>query len=264
MARRAVVVEPGPDKPRQPVVLREGPPVRDRRRITDIIVGVLGVLVLVAAVLLVNLLPQDEPLPDQYEVRYTANIDEDPTVQTLDIQEGGSGSAQFPFDGRFLYRIEVQVEWLDDVVESDPDSFEIRLIDPSGAVVRGPVNATNPHPATDGSPAAPTYVGRPASRLVSFDLAPRPSTEIVVAQDGEDAVAVQARVEARAATNGTGTWVLEATLVDAGDCPDPSGLDLNRALSCFATTGGGEDTGNPFQVVRVAFISYTPAVSLLE
>lgn len=264
MVRRAVALDEGRGPTRRPVVVREGPPQRDRRRIADVIFGVLGALILIAAVLLVNLLPQDEPVPDQYEVRFEMTALDDPAVVTFSAEEGATVAHPFTYDGVYLYRVEVAFEWTDDIAESDPDTFSVQLVAPDGRVVRGPDETSNPYPQSDGSPVAPTYSARPMARVISFDLATRPSPHILTAAAGETAEQITARAQAEARTNGTGEWRLEATLVAAGDCPDPTGLDLNRALACTAATGGQEDTGNPFQVVRVSFIEYAPVVALLE
>jgi hypothetical protein len=263
MVRRAVALQEG-RRARRPVILREGPPQRDKRRITDLVFGVLGLLILLGAVVLVNVLPHDEPLPDQFEVRFETLASDDPTVVTFTAAEGDTVAHPFTYDGVYLYRVEVAFEWTDNVAASDPDRFAVRLVGPDGAVARGPDEIENPFPASDGNPVAPAYTARPVARVMSFDLATRPSPHILTAQPGETAADVTARAEAAARTNGTGEWRLEATLLEAGDCPDATELDLNRAVACEVATAGQPDTGNPFQVVRVSFIEYTPVVTLLE
>lgn len=264
MGRRAAVIEKGRDAKRRPVVVREGPPQVDKRRITDLVFGVLGAALLILAIILVPLLPEDEPVPEQYQVTYAANSIDEPGAGDLDFQEGESQSITFAYDGQYLYRLEVAVEWTDDLAESLPDTFSITLTDPQGNVRFGPQVFANPHPEPQGSALAPTYVAQPESRIIPVDIAPRPTTQVITAEDGDDLASVTARVGSDATTNGTGEWTLAVTLVEAGDCPPPQSLDPNRVFACQAASGGAPDDGNPFQVARVSYIEYLPTVTLLE
>lgn len=261
MARRAVVMDPPPgDKPRRAVLLRAGPRQRDRRTWIDVALGVGGVLLLVLTVLLFSLLPQDPPVIPQFEVSFEETVIEaDP--QTADFAEGDANTFTFPYDGDNLYHVGVAFTWADDVASSLPDTFRIEVVAPNGTTVAGPVEHTNLQPDVDSDATPPSYEARPLRQSVQVALAPRPSTHVVAGEAPTDTVDdVRPGVEAEYGRGGGGEWQVVVTLVDAGDCPDPSGFDLSRFTTCQTATGGEGDPGNPFEVSLVTFTKYDAIV----
>jgi hypothetical protein len=265
MARRSVVVAGPPSGgPRRAVVVQAAPPKRDPRPRIDLAIGVIGLLLLILTVALFSLLPQDDPPLPQFEVTFQETRDEDGQVRDHFFLEGDTHDFVFPYEGGNLYEVMVAFEWTDDVPSSMPDTFEVSLVDPSGEVVMGPREFTNPQPRFDDDAALPTYQAMAARHTVRHDLALRPSTEVVTAVSHDESMEdVQVRMDQEFARGGDGDWILRVRLVEAGDCPEAGGGDIRRILTCQAETGGEGDPGNPFQVVLVTFTKYDPIVAPL-
>lgn len=224
------------------------------------IAGIIGILLLIGAFALVAILPEDDkPLP-QFEVTFTeerTNI----AGANLAIIEGTT--VEFPIDyaGSSLFGIAISFEWQDDLAASLPDSFNVSLSHPNGTVVFGPKELTNAQPSQGEQPG--TYVASQESRVISFSLAPRPSTEILSALSHDETLA---SVEERAKSLGgdpAGVWTLQIELSDAGDCPTPESLDSMRAIACRAEATDGIDASNEINILGVEFIEYYTSVTPL-
>lgn len=244
------------------MVVRQGPPQRDRRKGTDIIVGVLGVVALLVMVALFVVLPRDVPPPPLYEVSFEETlIDVDGQEQMF--AEGTTATMEFPYDGSNLYEVAVAFEWTDDIASSLPDGFQVTLLDPEGNVVAGPYNATNLQPKVQAGQPSPTYTAVSHRAALVAELAPRPTTRVLQDTEGIGADGMTARAEQDFARGGSGAWQVKITLQQAGDCPAPDGFDFSRFLTCNQETGGEGDPGNPFAVTRVTFTKHDPIVTPL-
>lgn len=243
--------------------MRAGPRRGGKRAWVDVALGVLGVLLLVLTVLLFSLLPQDPPVIPQFEVSFEETVIEgDP--QSAEFAEGDATTFTYPYEGDNLYQVGVTFAWTDDVASSLPDTFRIELVAPNGTTVAGPVEHTNLSPDVDDDATPPTYQARPVQKTVRVDLAPRPSTQVIAGDSPTDTLEdVEPGIKERFARGGEGEWRVVVTLVEAGDCPDPSGFDLTRFTTCQTESGGGGDTGNDFQVSLVTFTKYDPIVRSL-
>jgi hypothetical protein len=256
MARQPIVLQPPPAE-RKVVLLRKG---KAAKMIGSWAAGIFGVMLLLAAIALVGILPdEDKPLP-QYEVTFTEQRSEIPG-ETITLAEGLSADFAIDYTGESLFGMAISFEWQDDIAASLPDSFHVSLEHPNGTVVFGPKELTNAQP-TAGEQAG-TYIAARESRVISFNLAPRPSTEILSAETHDEPIA---SVEARAKSlegDPAGAWTLTITLTTAGDCPAPESLDSMRAIVCRTEATDGIDAGNEIKIIGVDFIEYYTTVTPL-
>lgn len=256
MARQPIVLQPPQE--RHVVVLREG---KAKRSWGNIISTILGVLLLITAIALVSILPEDDtPLP-QYEVQFEearASI----TGTTLSLTEGQTLAFDAPFDGESLFGLTVTLAFQDDLAPSLPDEFQVSLSHPNGSVVLGPKQLINAQPSPGPGP-MPSFVAAEELRVLSFSLAPRPSTEILSAEfHGEAFESIQERAK-NLQGQGPGIWTISIKLESAGDCPQAQSLDLTRTTACVAEAPDGLDDTNDIQIVAVEFLEYITSVTPL-
>ncbi len=259
MARTPVVVQPPPKETRTPVVVRQGPPPKDKRAITDLVFGVIGLLLLVFAVALFGILPEEEVPPTQWQVTYADSLTEIEEVQSHDFLEEQSHRFLVPVDADTVHSIQFTVEFTDDVASSLPDTFAFQIIDPNGEDLTEELRFSSPEPATDGG-LVPTYTAQNLRQVISAELAAPPTSGPQTASSpDEDLPNAQARIQDELTTRPAGDWALEVRLVSAGDCPAPDG-DLPRALTCETETSNNGDPGNSLQLVKVSFTTYDAVV----
>ncbi|MGB1697181.1 MAG: hypothetical protein ACPHK8_02145 [Thermoplasmatota archaeon] len=256
MARQPIVLQPPQE--RHVVVLREG---KAKRNWANIISTILGLLLLVAAIALVSILPEDDtPLP-QYEVSFEEVRTSIPGT-TLSLVEGETQTFDAAFDGESLFGLTVTLAFQDDLAPSLPDEFQVSLSHPNGTVVLGPKQLINAQPSPGPGP-EPSFVASEELRVLSFALAPRPSTEILSAEfHGETLASVSERAKLLQG-EGPGTWTISVTLAAAGDCPAPQSLDLTRTATCTAEAPDGLDNANDIEIVAVEFLEYITSVAPL-
>lgn len=263
MARIAVVEQRPPRKVR---VVRRGGNRALRSKPFEYTLGVLGLILLIAVLLLTPALPKDDPVPEQVQLRFTQTVTDIP----LDITyEAAAGAKEYSLGLTVppnTYVVEMVVEMEDDVVASLPDSGTAGIID--GVSPLGPAQAlTTPQPVASDTPGG-GYVGGVASLKLVYSFADLPSDSIeslplnVPREDAISDLLGRFRVDA--------PEDLGARLVvtQVGDCPDPTGLDLQRAAACQAESsnpgGGSVDTLAQIRVVSVRFISLEAQVEPVQ
>lgn len=285
-----------PPGQRRVVVLREGPP-KGRGRTLDGVLGALGAALLLLAVVLANVLPE-ETVPDpQYRVEYQDNLVENLTsFRSADLLPEG---ILLPGEGNaFLVPIEVEHNNVYEVVgyfffeedrpETLPDVFMVELLDPDGEVVQ----RSNPQPTLPTCDIQDENGGDPYTTpgeyyqtctkragqetRIAFNLGGKPADRIVTLTDGENATleeATQAIVQEDTVPT-VGTWHMRLWLEEVGQCPPsadgvgvPSQSQQKRATLCRLAVeqdnggpGGEDDPGNPF-VVNTEYRYYTIQVS---
>lgn len=275
-----------PPAKRQVVVLRAGPPKR-RGIIVDAVFGILGVALLVAAVGLGNVLPEEEVPPKQFlpefdrdaeplapmtdpawpgdepsdgelrpSLRYTDPLPED------DVREIEVVSDRFNI---FQWEIRLTLPG-DDIASSDPDSFSVELLAPNGTVYEStePVVATDRPVETEPSPlnaSTALYESETVSQSVYFRLPAVPTADFITSNrtdfDATDALRVASDLYTR---DTQGTWTFRVSMDAAGDCPEPgaSPSQIRRALACQEETEqSGEDPGNPLTISYIRYDYYT-------
>lgn len=261
MTRTPVVTRGPPKDQRTPVVLRQGAPPKDRRAITDLVFGIVGGLLLVLAVALFGILPEDDTPPRQWNVAYTDNLVEQADLQTHDFAPEQTHRFLFPLAQENIHSIQFTVEFTDDVAASLPDTFAFQIIAPNGEPLMEELRYTTPDSESDGNPVLPTFTAGTASEAITAQVAPSPSSgPQAPSSDDEDLANAQARITDETKTMPAGDWILEVRLVSVGDCPDPS-LDPPRALACQTATNQQGDVGNSVQVVKLSFTTYDAMVS---
>lgn len=271
MALRSVVLAPPPGAgaPRRTVVLRPGGP-KEKGRLADLLAALFGALLLIAAVVLVALLPDKEYATRQFRVTFPDTLDD----FTFPTQRGTFAETEELHIQEFTYdlpdnvaSINIRAEFTDNETASQPDQFRIEVFDPDGNPVGTRYDAINgpptPDTATPGS-----FVGDSFSQTFNLATAEHPTEQIVPGlTHTEDKHQVLARIvpQYRAETNGT--WLVRVTLVQAGDCPDPTanptGIDVFRVSNCRSQNPDGADPGNEFSLAGFIYTFYTPCIEEL-
>lgn len=241
----------------------------ERQEIIDMATGIAGGLLLVLAVVLFAVVPQDEPVPPTFQVRYV------PTETTVAIGEthtfGEMETIEVPvtIDQETVHRIAFTVRWTDDIAASDPDVFNFVIVSPEGERVTEPkIIGNDPPNATSQSPiGTPTtgYTAVPMELVIERSIAAPPRDGPVPGEHlNEDAANARARLYEDLVTYPSGAWELAVYLDDAGDCPSPQ-ADPERAFACAAeTSGSNADDGNSLEVVSVTYTTYDVEVTEVQ
>ncbi len=240
----------------------------ERRSLIDLISGILGGLLLVTAVVLFAVVPEEEPIPPVFQVSYVSTETTIPVDQSLSMTEGQTDSILVPLDSPYIYRIAFNLEWTDDVAASDPDCFQFKIFEPEGEQVTDPNNRRNicnePGEETIDNqtgtdvPTA-TYTAVPMAYSMEKSLGAPPRDGPVPGAHLEETLdEARARLEADLATYAPGEWELEIYFGNAGDCPPNNpNSDNTRSLACNRDNGGSsEDNANNVRVVSVTYIAY--------
>ena len=264
----------GPSSPSAPtggrtvVVVRPGPPPR-KGKPWDLAVGVLGLLLLVASVVLANTMWVAEELPPQYKVSF---VPQEGILDRQEFQFESSGSNFVAHEFLFnitednVMEIKVNVYFTDDLAASDPDRFVVELVSPDGQaypdfheLINDPAvpNATNP---------SEPYQPIQASATYSFGFVPKPQDTVVETDFNATEESVAADQERLNHFNTKGTWKVRAKFTP-GNCPTPTVATANtdtaqRAAVCLqANSGRGNqaqfDPGNLFTVGSFAYSYFT-------
>ena len=278
MALRSVVVEApaSPPAPRKTVVVRTGAPA-PKGRILDIVIGVIGVLLLVGAVALAEILPDKTYLNPQFRLTLEPTILEwDRGSVDGDLFETGPQSIDFPFElaEDNIISVSLILGFTDDASFSLPDRFDIDLIAPNGTQM-GHVELENAPPRAGSGPADPPSFST-AELNAQFPTAPAYSEQIVTGlSPTETPEQVLARLEPDYHVNTNGTWIVRVTLVAAGDCPSPGEGYTTQDRDCRlgppsgvegdpTASPDGVDPGNNFLVSSFKYTYFTPAIKELS
>lgn len=263
-----------PGTPRKTVVVRAGGPAPKGRRL-DLLVGLVGLLLLIATIGLAWYLPDRTYLNPQFRLSFPETIVGDLGSQRNEFAEGQGPfdfTVDFP-DGN-IKLVTLQIGFADDLPYSKPDSFQVELIAPDGTV-HYQESFTNDPPRD-----APNATAQPSvaivDQILTITVAPTPSEQIVGGLTHEEAKEqVLARLEPQFRVDNSGVWTIRVALLFAGDCPTPGeeGTYPSQAFHCrFGTTtslgvdpaNDGSDTGNEFILQNVGYTFYTPDIQELS
>lgn len=275
MALRSVVVEgpADPPVPRRTVVLRAGAPA-PKGRLLDVIVGVLGALLLVAAVVLTALLPDHTYLNPQFRLSFLEVNAEGPGSVSGAFTEGPGNVQEFTFEVAEdnVKSVTLEMGFRDDVSYSLSDRFDIDLVAPNGTVV-GHVEMQNPEPKAGRNATDPPQTFLAESRS-TFATAPAVSEQIVTGlTHTETKEQVLARLEPQYRVATKGTWTVRVELVAAQDCPAPGQGFQSQAAACrgippagdgAGTSQDGSDNGNDFLLSNFTYTYYITTVEELK
>lgn len=244
-------------------MLRAGPSPR-KGLAWDVTTGVLGVALLVASVVLLDVLPQKDVPPNEFRVTFDS-VPVDLPAQSFDFVEADARSHDFFFEvpDDDVYEIKVQVSFVDDIVASAPDKFRFSIYDPNGEVAEADVSLMN-QPARLAANSTTEFEAVTATLTHTKTLTPKPRDAIVTAVDGATARHVEDALQSQHHRLTKGTWRVHVLLDQTGDCENPpvppgSPEDVTRFAACQQQTSGdsqdpGQDLGNPF---TVGVFSYT-------
>lgn len=280
MALRSVVLAPPPGAgaPRRTVVVRPGGP-KDKGKATDVLLGIVGVLLLLATVALVQVLPNKEYALPQFQVSY-------PETQVNNTRPGEEflEADETQRVREFTYELPGNVHSITMVVffadefhpASLPDQFRVELYDPAGNPI-GPRSELFSAPPTynDTNPAGPYYeAGAVLTPRITIPIGLHPEDEIVQGLSHREVKEqVQARLEPQHRIASEGVWTVRVTLVGAGDCPDLASPDADRQQAIFcvyqapANASGQDprqDPGNRFAVENFIYTTYSVKVEELS
>lgn len=270
MALRSVVLAPPPGSgpPRRTVVLRPGAP-KDKGRLADKLAAVLGVLLLLAAVVLVAILPDKEYATKQFRVTYPDTLDDFTfATQRFNFNESSEDLRVHDFTYELpdnVVSVNIRAEFTDQQAYTDPDQFRIELYDPDGNPVGTRYDAINGPPTQDTANPG-DFIADSYSQTFNIPTAEHPSEEIVSGlSHTENREQVLARIVPQHTAQTAGTWTVRVTLVQANDCPAPGpAVDIFQLSRCYADTqGSGTDPGNDFALAGFIYTFYTPCIEEL-
>ncbi len=261
--------------------------------------GAIGAVLILVAVLLVNVLPEEDIIDPQYRADYEGFVVEDPTsFRSIDqdlpngvLPLGEANAMMIPLEVKHnnAYEIVGQFFFLEDREETLPDIFTIELLDPDGNVVQ----RSNPqstletcdfqdlNPGEVYTPGVYYVTCESQSNRVAFNLGGKPASEIFTLESGANSTLAdaEAAILQRDTRLTTGTWHFRIWLTEVGQCPSatppvgslPSQSNQRRATLCRlavdqqnqdeGTLGGPDDPGNKFVLSRFEYTYYDILVS---
>lgn len=240
--------------------------------IVNIATGLLGLALLVASVLLLNVLPHKDVPPNEFRVSFLS-METNLTAVTHNFTESSNNyDFQFNVTDDDVYEVEVQASFTDNIAASAPDRFTFEIYRQDGESADSKtVAVVNPVAAAINN-ATDAYKPMPATATHVATLTPKPQDAIVSAIQGATAQDVERALEQRNHLITKGTWKVHVTLIAAGDCGEgspprpplpPSQDDAQRFATCQREAQGvngpdaqkaGLDFGNEF---TVGVFSYT-------
>ena len=276
MALRSVVLAPPPGAgaPRRTVVLRPGGP-KDKGKAGDLVACIVGVLLLLACVLLVNLLPDKDYATPQFSVTYpeTQRDDAFPSEGFDFVQDDEANRVrEFTYElPANVYSFTLDLHFADDDVPGSlPDQFRVEVFDPSGNPI-GPRTELFSGPPRFDDRNLTWIPGTIQGDRIPIAIAPKPEDEIVPGLSHREVrEQVLARVEPQARIPSEGAWTVRVTLVGAGDCPDQGTPDASsqQLLFCRFNASGqhptGDDPGNRFSIEKLIYNTFTVQVEELS
>lgn len=274
-----------PPGQRRVVVLREGPPKARGRRL-DGILGILGGILLILAVVLVMALPETTVPDPQYRVEYGDELVEITSSRRSEELPGASTDGAIPagresaleslygVEFNNVFEVTVGVFFEDNRPESLPDVIRWELFYPNGTSAGiSSAYETLPTRETELTPGVGSGSFDTVRRdlyQATFNLGGKPEDRIVTFRDGrngtvEDAEAAVVAQDTRATQ---GEWRLEIWLDSVGQCPStptstsPDETAIRRAQICQATQQQqGPDVTNGFTLSKFEYRYYTIQVS---
>lgn len=242
----------------------------------DIAVGILGALMLVAAVALAQLLPDKTYLNPQFRFSGVDVTAPELPSQRAFFEDAGVRVYEFEYEVTEdnVKSIAVDVGFVDDVSYSLPDRFLIDLVAPNGTTAGWHAELQNPDPRP-GVNASDNPSFEQASMHLVFNTAPAFPEQIVTGlTHTELPEQVLARLAPDVHIETKGIWKLRVELVAAQDCPDPgAGAYPQQFLDCRVERPGtgegtvsqtGDDPGNEFIVTSFVYTYYVPDVQELK
>lgn len=276
MALRSVVLAPPPGAgaPRRTVVIRPGAP-RDKGHVADVIACILGALLLLFAIVLVAVLPDKEYATPQFRVTFPDTLNEF-TSRPFEFVEGADATRIHVFEYELpdnVQSITIRAEFRDDVNTSTPDQFRVELFDPQGNPMGIRQDIINGPPLDRFDPINNLTTADPSERFevdqvsapFTVAVAEHPSEQIVPGLSHEEVKEqVLARLVPQHRIQTAGIWTVKVTLVNAGDCPQPS-QEANPAqfLLCRQERQDGVDAGNRFSLAQFVYTTVVPCVEPL-
>lgn len=245
MALRSVVVEgpPSPPAPRRTVVLRAGGPAPKGRWI-DAVIGILGALLLLSAIVLAAILPDKTYVNPQFRLTFLDQEGEGDGTTVSPMLTPDAPAFDFPLEmPDNVKTITLEMSFSDDIVYSLPDIFKVELVAPNGTVVGTiPAFQNDPPKGRNATETPQTYS---ASTITTFSGWADHQEAIVGGLTHTETVEqVQARLEPQYRAATAGTWIARVTLTSAQGCPqDPNtGFDGQYFYCRF---GHPSDDGYP-------------------
>ena len=271
-----------PPGQRRVVVLREGPP-RGRGRTLDGVLGAVGGVLLLLAVLLVNVLPEQTVPDPQFRVEYgdelveiigsrlSSDLPDAPADGIIPPGRDNGLASAYGIEHNNVFEVTIEVFFEDDFPESLPDVLRWELFYPNGtsAGLSSEYETLETAEADVGVGVGASYetVGR-GTYKATFNLGGKPEDRIVTFKDGRNGTleeATQAIVlEDTRATEGT--WTVEVWLESVGTCPEAGTTpeSVRHAQICRLAAqqrDGGDDAGNGFTLSKFEYRYYTIQVS---
>ena len=260
---------------RQVVVVRQGPP-PSRRRWADLAAGLIGLMLLVAAVALTVSLPVQTVLPPQYEVSFPeAQVDLLDQTLRFGLQNDTDQRKEFLFNVTHdnVVQIIISLWFYDDLEASDPDVFRIDLYDPGGNFIPSSIRLENPVPQPNATTPGSFDAGL-ASGTYSFGLTPKPEDAVVEGELNSTEESVEADQSNLHHFGTKGTWRLKVFLAKAGNCPTPSPSspkpdDAARGAACLQAnsaqgSNAAKDAGNELTVGSFSYRYFTVDAKVLD
>lgn len=276
MALRSVVVQPPPTPPgpRRTVVLRAGGPA-SRGHWLDLVIGILGVLLIVAAVALGQLLPDRTYLNPQFRFSGAdVTVEGSTDAPSFYFEEAGVKAHDFVFliPEDNVKSVSLSFGFVDDISFSLPDRFVVELFAPNGTFM-GRSDLQNDDPRGGANATAPPEFSV-ASKSAVFPTAPGIQEQIVTGlTHTELPEQVLARLAPSVHVANAGEWVVRVTLIAAQDCPGPGQGYPTQAIDCRVqrpdspesdVAPDGVDPGNVFRITQFVYTYYLPQIEELK
>jgi hypothetical protein len=254
------------------VVLRPGAP-KDKGRMADVLACLFGALLLLVAIVLVAVLPDKEYAAPQFRLTFPDTLD-DFTYPTQEFSFAENNEAlrvhEFTYElPDNVASINLRAEFTDDLPHSDPDQFRLEVFDPSGNPVGPRYEAINQPPLRKGDPNDPTNYTRfefdSFSTTFNLPTGEHPTEQIISGlTHTETKEQVLARLVPQYRFPSGGVWTVRVTLIQANDCPAPSGdTDVFQFANCRNESPDGSDLGNDFALAAFIYTFYTPCIESL-
>jgi hypothetical protein len=234
----------------------------------DILACLFGALLLVAAVVLVAVLPDKEYASPQFRLTFPDTVDDFTyATQRFNFSETDEASKRHDFAYVLpdnVASLNLRAEFKDDIAHSDPDQFRLEVFDPAGNPVGTRYDAINKPPTPDTANQT-QFVISSYSNTFNVPIGEHPTEQIVTGlTHQETAEQALARLEPQYRSATAGTWTVRVTLIQANDCATPPNADVFQFTRCRSEAGqDGEDPGNDFALAGFIYTFYTPTIEAL-
>lgn len=230
----------------------------EKRDIADWTTGILGALLLVAAVLLFALLPSEDPVPPTFKATYTKeeivlNLEDE-----AELTASQTHRITVPIDSPYVHSFSVNASWSDDIDASDPDQFLFIVTAPTldGSERVGETITLSNEPGSPTDPTLTTFNAEPMDVVITKTILQPPRDGIKPADHmNEDAANAQSRLREELSIYPAGDWQLEITLNQVGTCPQAT-TEPQRNFACMAESAGAGDNGNSITIHSITYVLY--------